>query len=74
MQLTGADISKKFTYSSPSQDGLKRHETLTAAFISLALIVDETVPDGRAKAVCMTHLEDAKMWASKGVAFNPDTI
>lgn len=42
-----------------------------AAFMS---VVESTVPEGREKSLAFTNIEQAKMWASAGVARNPETV
>lgn len=68
---TPEEIRDRFSYHPPSDEGVKRHSNLTDAFCLVAEAIEESVPEGREKAVAFTHLETAKMWASAGVARNP---
>lgn len=70
---TFQEIRDRLSYHPPSEAGVKRHEDLTAAFQVAAETIEQTVPEGREKSVAFTHLETAKMWASAGVARNPDS-
>jgi hypothetical protein len=71
--LTLKEIQSRMTYHAPTPDGVKRHASLSEAFTEVMSIVNKVVPDGRDKSLVFTHLETAKMWASAGVARNPDT-
>jgi len=71
--LTSEEIRNRFTYHAPSPAGVAAHERLSEAFIALATLCDELVPDGRELALCFTALEDAKCRASAGIARNPET-
>lgn len=71
--LTFDEIRDRFTYHPPSPDGVERHARLSDLFCNIAAAIQEIVPDGRERALVMTKLEEAKMWASAGVARNPET-
>jgi hypothetical protein len=68
------EIKNRVGYHAPSEEGVERHRLLSAAFGSLLATVDALVPDGREKSLAITNAEQAKMWASAGVARNPDTV
>lgn len=44
------------------------HQELRTHFIEIAMVLDELVPEGRAKAVMFTELENAAMWGNKAIA------
>lgn len=67
------DLEYKFSYHSPSPEGVERHRKLSEAFIFLAALCSDIVPAGREQALVLTQLETAKFWASAGVARNPNT-
>lgn len=71
--LTTEEITNRVTYHAPSSDGVAKHAALSGKFIEIMHDIDALVPDGREKAIVMTKLEEAKMWASAGVARNPKT-
>ena len=71
--MTLEEITEKFTYHKATPNGTISHHKLSAAFIQLAIAVDEICPDGREKALAITNLQQAKMWASAAVAINPKT-
>jgi len=71
--LSQEEISDRFHYHAPSPEGIKIHAELSEAFTELATLVDIICPDGREKSLAITNLEQAKFWASAGVARNPTT-
>ncbi len=67
------DIWDRFHYHSPSPDGVERHRRLSIAFFELAMLIEEIVPPGREQSLAFTKLEEAKFFASAGVARDPET-
>jgi len=67
------ELRDRFHYHAPSAEGIKTHAKLSAEFTSLAQTVAELVPVGRERSLALTKLEEAKFWASAGVARNPET-
>jgi hypothetical protein len=65
---TNEELYNRFHYLSPSVEGAERHRTLSHEFETLALLVRDTMPAGRELSIAMTKLEEAKFWASAGVA------
>lgn len=45
-----------------------RHSDLRIEFLRFADLLDTILPPGRAKAVALTELESASMWAHKAIA------
>ena len=73
MSLSSEEIVNRVTYHAPSVEGVEKHAALSGNFIDLMHKIDALVPDGREKSIVFTKLEEAKMWASAGVARNPET-
>jgi hypothetical protein len=69
--MTDEEIQEKMTYHAPSEDGKKRHALLSDVFTMAMQVVNDHVPPGREQAVAWTKIEEAKFWASAGVARNP---
>lgn len=63
-------IDKPYAYHKPSDDGFARITLLREAFSDVSRAIEETCPDSRHKAVAITQLETAAMWAIKAVVFN----
>lgn len=72
--LTRAEIESRMTYHGPSERGIRRHAELSSLFSEIMRQIDEIVPAGREKSIAFTHLEEAKMMASAGVARDPRTV
>jgi hypothetical protein len=70
---TPEDLHERFHYHAPSPEGVQKHAALSDAFTALAVVVNDVVPMGREQALALTALEQAKFWASAGVARNKDT-
>ena len=71
--LSSEDIRERVTYHKPCKAGVEKHERLSIGFDVLMHTVEMIVPDGREKSIVFTKLEEAKFWASAGVARNPET-
>lgn len=64
-----ADIENRFAFHAATTDEKRdAHTSVRQACRRLADFVNENVPDGREKAVAITHIEDAMMWANAGIA------
>lgn len=64
------DLKNRFSYHPPKGDQTNRYETIRRHALNFAQLVDELAPDSREKAVFMTNLEDAVMWANASIARN----
>ena len=66
------EIQNRFGFHKATVEGpnatLPKHRDTRLKFREFAEWLDETVPDGRAKSVMFTKLEDASMWAHKSLA------
>ena len=65
-----APIDKPFAYHKPSEDGHARITRLREAFSVVKAVIEATCPESRHRAVALTELETAAMWAIKAVVFN----
>ena len=63
----------RFHSHAPSPEGASRHSDLSGAFLIAAEMVQKICPNGREKSLALTHLENAKFFASAAVARNPET-
>jgi hypothetical protein len=66
------EIEHRFGFHKATVEGenatLPRHVETRLAFRRFAESLDEVLPDGRAKSVFFTELENASMWAHKAIA------
>jgi hypothetical protein len=65
------DLRRRFDYHRPTPDKSQVHEEVRTILLHAALKLNDLVPEGREKALMLTHLEDAMMWGNAGVARNP---
>ena len=70
--LGDEELENRFGFHKGTIEGpnatVPRHAALRTAFTSFATMLDDSLPDGRAKSVAMTELESASMWAHKSIA------
>lgn len=64
------EISKRFEYQRPSADAVARIEKVRAKCKELAELIHEVCPPCRETSLAITKLEEASMWANKGLVFN----
>lgn len=66
------EIEHRFGFHKATIEGdnatLPKHRDVRLGFRQFAEFLDEVLPDGRAKAVAFTELENASMWAHKAIA------
>lgn len=72
MALGQDEIGKRFgshkgTVDCPNSTSPKHHD-LRLSFIGFAKLLDDLLPDGRAKSIAFKELEDSSMWANKAIA------
>lgn len=72
MGLSGEEIQNRFGYHKATFDGpdatAPKHQIVRAEFQALAHKMEALLPEGRAKSVMFTELENASMWANKAIA------
>jgi hypothetical protein len=72
MALGKQEIENRFGFHKGTIEGpnatAPKHADLRREFRYFAEFLDERVPEGRAKAVMFTELENASMWAHKAIA------
>ena len=62
------ELDRRFTYHQPQKGQPELYESLRIEAKSLATLFNTIVPDSREKALALTHLEQAVMWANAGIA------
>ena len=66
------EIEHRFGFHKATVEGenatLPKHRDIRLRFREFAAFLDEVLPEGRAKAVAFTELENASMWAHKALA------
>ena len=66
------ELNNRFGFHKATIEGSNatqpRHIQTRHLFLAFAERLDEILEDGRAKSLAFTHLEEAAMWAHKGIA------
>lgn len=66
------EIEHRFGFHKATVEGenatLPKHTLVRIAYRKFAAELDEILPDGRAKSVAFTELENASMWSHKAIA------
>ena len=72
MPIGQNDIEHRFGFHKATIEGanatLPSHREIRLKFREFAEFLDDVLPDGRAKSVAFTELENASMWSHKAVA------
>lgn len=67
------DIRNRFYYHAPKTEERRRaHEDVRTVCLTLAVALNDLVPDGREKSLAVKAVEDAMMWANAGIARQPE--
>ena len=67
-EIGSAELKNRFGYHRPTPDNAGQHVMLRPEFIRFAEQLDMLLPGGRAKALVMTKLQEASMWAHFAIA------
>lgn len=66
---TAKDLAKRFEYHAPkTQTAIEMHQDVRSECLSIALSFNQTLPEGREKALAITKLEEAMFWANASIA------
>jgi hypothetical protein len=63
-------IENNFIYHAPKEGQPAKYETIRGTAKELAYCFDANCPESREKALAMTKLEEAVMWANAAIARN----
>lgn len=67
-------IEKRFAYHKPDAKGLENIRQIRGRFVALASWAADTLPEGREKALALTALQDAMMWANAAEAMTWEAV
>lgn len=67
--MDAQELHHRFQYHPPSNDKVVQHHARWRdVFDSVALDVNDAIPDGREKSLAITHLEEALFWVNAAIA------
>jgi hypothetical protein len=73
-EKTEQDIENRFTYHAPQGDQVNRYGFIRRVIRDAALSICERVPPGRERALALTKLQEASMWANAGIACGEEPL
>lgn len=68
MMLDESELEKRFRHHAPDADRAERHVGIRMMAEKFAEFVDNYCLDGREKALAVTKIEEAMMWANAAIA------
>ena len=68
--MRNVEIENIFTYHPPTDSQVHRYDQLRQEARDLALMIQDYCPDSREKALAITNLQQAIMWANASIAIN----
>jgi len=71
--MTNEQIENIFTYHRPFGNQPQRYEDIRNEAKVLAKTIQEACPESREKALALTNLQQAVMWANASIAINETT-
>lgn len=64
-----SDLERRFTYHAPPSDvEINKYKAIRANTFHMAVLINDSCPEGREKSLAVTHLEEAVMWANASIA------
>lgn len=71
MPLSREEIAERFSSITPTEELAEKLRELRENFTVFAEVLNDELPECRAKDLAMTHLEDTAMWAIKALSREP---
>jgi hypothetical protein len=62
------ETQQRYGYHPGTNDTIPMHEVVRKKYAEMDAFLQGFLPDGRAKSLARTQLEDSSMWANKAVA------
>jgi hypothetical protein len=66
------ELTKRFTYHAPHGNQPEKYEDIRDYAHRYAQMISILCPDSRERALALTKLEEAVMWANAAIARNPE--
>lgn len=74
MSVGKEEIIQRFGYHASTDESRAKHEQVRDLFIGFCLALDELLPDGRAKMLAFTALQETSMWTNFGIASDTPVV
>lgn len=69
------DLQNRFNHHAPvTEDRAMAHQRVRGVLLDAAFELVESIPPGRERALFLTSLEEAMMWANAGIARAPEVV
>lgn len=68
MPVGPEELANRFGFHKGTGLTAPLHKEIRTNFLDFAEALDEILPDGRAKSIAMTKLDEAAMWSNKAIA------
>ena len=72
--MTNDEISERFGYHKPAGESTRTHMQTRVMYSYIAGFLDESLPDGREKALAFTALQESSMWAHAAIAMQDPVV
>ena len=69
-KLESMEPKHPFDYQKPTPEHVAQIETVRKALKDAHDVILATIPPSRERSLAVTKLEEASMWANKGIVFN----
>ena len=71
--MASEELMNSLTHHAPSNEAVVRITKLRQAAIAFGTAIEDSTPNGRCLSLAKTKLEEALMWAVKGIAVAPES-
>lgn len=71
MKLSKKQIRERFSATTPNEEMAAKIRELRENFIVFAEVLNDELPEGRAKEMALNYFEDTSMWAIKALSREP---
>lgn len=68
--VSDTELANRFGFHPATDQVKEKYQTLREAFLNMAKLVNEVCPESREKALSLTALQEAQMWAIGSIAIH----
>lgn len=69
--MDAKELANRFAYHPPKDEGVKElHEDIREVCVSLALALNEYLPESGEKSLALTALQEVMMWSNAAIAIH----